>query len=43
MLSNYGSDEMRQRGLELGAQDYLVKARVTPVELATRLWSWVSE
>jgi DNA-binding response OmpR family regulator len=43
MLSNYGSDEMRQRGLELGAKDYLVKARVTPVELATRLWSWVSK
>jgi DNA-binding response OmpR family regulator len=43
MLSNYGSDEMRQRGLDLGAQDYLVKARVTPVELAARLWSWVSE
>ena len=42
MLSNYGSDEMRQRGLDLGAQDYLVKARVTPVELATRIWSWIS-
>lgn len=42
ILSNYGSDEMRQRGFELGAQDYLVKASVTPVELASRIWSWVS-
>lgn len=42
ILSNYGSDEMRQRGLELGAQDYLVKTRVTPIELASRIWSWVS-
>lgn len=42
ILSNYGSDEMRKRGLELGAQDYLVKTRVTPVELASRIWSWVS-
>jgi two-component system, OmpR family, phosphate regulon response regulator PhoB len=41
ILSNYGSDEMRKRGLELGAQDYLVKARVTPIELASRIWSWV--
>jgi DNA-binding response OmpR family regulator len=42
ILSNYGSDEMRKRGLELGAQDYLVKTRVTPIELASRIWSWVS-
>ncbi len=42
ILSNYGSDEMRKRGLELGAQDYLVKTRVTPVELAERIWSWVT-
>jgi DNA-binding response OmpR family regulator len=41
ILSNYGSDEMRKRGFELGAQDYLVKARVTPIELASRIWSWV--
>jgi DNA-binding response OmpR family regulator len=42
ILSNYGSDAMRQRGMELGAQDYLVKTRVTPVELANRIWNWVS-
>jgi hypothetical protein len=28
--------------MELGAQDYLVKTRVTPVELANRIWNWVS-
>jgi DNA-binding response OmpR family regulator len=42
ILSNYGSDEMRQRGMELGARDYLVKTRVTPIELASRIWDWVS-
>jgi DNA-binding response OmpR family regulator len=42
ILSNYGSEEMRRRGMELGAQDYLVKTRVTPVEIANRIWDWVT-
>ena len=42
ILSNYGSAEMRQRGRELGAQDFVVKSQVTPVDLAARIWDWVS-
>lgn len=41
-LSNYGAAEMVRRGLEMGATDYLVKSQVTPVDLSTRLSSWIS-
>lgn len=42
ILSNYGSKEMRERGRQLGAQDWVVKSQVTPVDLAARIWDWVS-
>jgi DNA-binding response OmpR family regulator len=42
ILSNYGSEEMRERGRALGAQDFVIKSQVTPVDLAARIWDWVS-
>ena len=37
ILSNYGDPELRQRGLRLGALEFLVKADVTPRQLATKV------
>jgi len=37
ILSNYGDPETRERGLKLGALDFLVKADTTPGELAARV------
>ena len=41
VLSNYDEPELRRQGLELGALDWLVKANVTPAELARRTWDWI--
>jgi DNA-binding response OmpR family regulator len=35
ILSNYGEPELRQRGLKLGALEFLVKADTTPAQLST--------
>jgi DNA-binding response OmpR family regulator len=35
ILSNYGDREMRERGLKLGALEFLVKAETTPDQLST--------
>lgn len=37
ILSNYAEPEMRERGLKLGALEFLVKADTTPGQLSTRL------
>lgn len=37
ILSNYGEPELRQRGLKLGALEFLVKADTTPAQLSTRV------
>ena len=37
ILSNYGDPETRERGLRLGALDFLVKADTTPHQLAVRV------
>jgi CheY-like chemotaxis protein len=37
ILSNYGDPETRERGLSLGALDFLVKADTTPRQLAARV------
>ena len=41
ILSNYGEPSMIDRGLSLGAVEYLVKSRVTPVEVSGRIPRWV--
>ncbi|HUZ70758.1 MAG TPA: response regulator [Candidatus Saccharimonadales bacterium] len=37
ILSNYGEPELRQRGLKLGAHEFLVKSDTTPAQLSTKV------
>lgn len=37
MLTNLGTDEDRQKGKELGAADYLVKANLTPTQISEKI------
>jgi len=34
ILTNYGEPELRERGLKLGALEFLVKAQTTPAQLS---------
>ncbi|MBV9099558.1 MAG: response regulator [Candidatus Dormibacteraeota bacterium] len=43
ILSNYGEEEMRDRGHEMGALEFLVKAHTTPVELSEGIEEWLKE
>lgn len=40
ILSNYNGPPMRQRGLSLGALDYIVKSEITPSGLVARIPGW---
>jgi two-component system, OmpR family, phosphate regulon response regulator PhoB len=40
ILSNYGEDELRKRGFDLGALEWLIKANVTPSEVSSRVNLW---
>jgi CheY-like chemotaxis protein len=37
ILSNYGEPELRERGLKLGALEFLVKADTAPAQLSTKV------
>lgn len=41
ILSNYGEPTMIERGLSLGAVEYLVKSRVTPDSLSRGIPGWI--
>lgn len=41
ILSNYGEPSMIDRGLSLGAIEYLVKSRVTPADVSGQIPAWV--
>ncbi len=41
ILSNYGDPQMIDRGLSLGAIEYLVKSRVDPIMVSRRIPGWV--
>lgn len=41
ILSNYGEPSMIDRGLSLGAIEYLVKSRVTPADVSARIPTWL--
>jgi CheY-like chemotaxis protein len=41
ILSNYGEPSMIDRGLSLGAVEYLVKSRVTPADVSGQIPEWV--
>ena len=43
ILSNYGEQELVDRGLKLGALEFLVKAHTTPVELSEGIEEWLKE
>ena len=40
ILSNYGEEELRARGLELGAMEFLLKSEITPAGLAETAERW---
>lgn len=41
ILSNYGEPTMIERGLSLGAVEYLVKSRVTPDSVSRAIPGWI--
>jgi DNA-binding response OmpR family regulator len=41
ILSNYGEAELVERGLKLGALEYLIKAETTPSTLAGGVKGWI--
>ena len=43
ILSNYGEAELVDRGLKLGALDYLIKAETTPSTLSRGVGKWINE
>jgi len=43
ILSNYGERDLIDRGLKLGALEFLVKAHTSPVELSGGIDEWLKE
>jgi DNA-binding response OmpR family regulator len=43
ILSNYGERELIDRGMKLGALEFLVKAHTSPVELSGGIEEWLRE
>jgi len=43
ILSNYGEKDLVDRGLKLGALEFLVKAHTSPVELSGGIDEWLKE
>ena len=43
ILSNYGERDLVERGLRLGAQEYLIKSQTTPADLARGVEGWLRE
>lgn len=43
ILSNYGEKELVDRGLTLGALDYLIKSETTPASLSRGVQDWVKD
>ncbi|SRR5581483_8171684 len=41
ILSNYSERELVERGLKLGALEYLIKSQTTPAKLAGSVESWL--
>ena len=43
ILTNYGEPAMMDRGLSLGALEYLVKSRVTPAAVSQSIRGWIEQ
>jgi CheY-like chemotaxis protein len=41
VLSNYGEDELVERGFRLGALEYLIKSQTTPARVSGGVPAWV--
>jgi CheY-like chemotaxis protein len=42
ILSNYGEPELVERGLKLGALEYVIKSQTTPSQLSGNVEGWVA-
>lgn len=42
ILSSYGEDDLRERGLLLGALEYLIKSHVVPDEVSRAIPGWAA-
>jgi CheY-like chemotaxis protein len=42
ILSSYGEDDLRERGLRLGALEYLIKSHVVPDEVSRAIPAWAA-
>jgi two-component system phosphate regulon response regulator PhoB len=42
ILSSYGEDDLRERGLRLGALEYLIKSHVVPDEVSRAIPGWAA-
>ncbi|MBJ7603146.1 MAG: response regulator [Candidatus Dormibacteraeota bacterium] len=43
ILSNYSETDLRERGVKLGALDYLIKSQTTPSRLSSSVQGWLGE
>ncbi|MCL5411296.1 MAG: response regulator [Patescibacteria group bacterium] len=43
VLSNFDEQDMIEKGLTLGANEYLVKSQFSPEEISRKAGSWVNE
>ena len=43
ILSNYGEQELVEKGLRLGALEYLIKSQTTPANLSRGVEGWLRE
>ena len=43
ILSNYSENQLIERGLRLGALDYLIKTQTTPAHLSSGLEKWLKD
>ena len=43
ILSNYGEQDLVDRGLRLGALEYLIKSQTTPAHLSRGVETWLKE
>lgn len=43
ILSNFDEQEMIEKGLSLGANEFLIKSQFTPEEISSKIKGWVEE
>ncbi|HEX7456245.1 MAG TPA: response regulator [Candidatus Nanoarchaeia archaeon] len=43
ILSNFDEQDMVEKGLTLGANEYLIKSQFTPEEISSKVRDWVGE